>query len=166
VRPRPSDAVLSVRCGWPCSFPPFYDEDLPALFDSILKASFDFPSPWWDPVSPDAKRIIKDGLLVLDHEKRLTAKQVKEDAWIQNAADNNLIEAQRVRVALTPPGARAPRPVACASSPTPRCMHAPKRRPNRRIATPIAPRPPRVRRIGWGTWVRVVLRPCRWPLTS
>lgn len=78
-----------------CGFPPFYDEDLPALFDSILKASFDFPSPWWDPVSPDAKRIIKDGLLVLDHEKRLTAKQVKEDVWIQNAADNNLIEAQR-----------------------------------------------------------------------
>ena len=79
----------------PCSFPPFYDEDLPALFDSILKANFDFPSPWWDPVSGDAKRIIKNGLLVLDHEKRLTAKQVKEDTWILNAADNNLIEAQK-----------------------------------------------------------------------
>ena len=46
-------------------------------------------------MSGDAKRIIKNGLLVLDHEKRLTAKQVKEDTWILNAADNNLIEAQK-----------------------------------------------------------------------
>ena len=31
-----------------CGFPPFYEEELPALFDSILHARYDFPSPWWD----------------------------------------------------------------------------------------------------------------------
>merc|ERR1719198_2157866 len=36
-----------------CGFPPFYEEELPALFDQILKARYDFPSPWWDSISDD-----------------------------------------------------------------------------------------------------------------
>jgi len=29
-----------------CGFPPFYEEELPALFEQILHARYDFPSPW------------------------------------------------------------------------------------------------------------------------
>ena len=42
-----------------CGFPPFYEEELPALFDSILHARYDFPSPWWDNISQDAKNLVQ-----------------------------------------------------------------------------------------------------------
>merc|ERR1719197_2248574 len=58
-----------------CGFPPFYEEELPALFDSILHARYDFPSPWWDNISADGKKLVKE-LLELKIDKRLTAEQV------------------------------------------------------------------------------------------
>ena len=42
-----------------CGFPPFYEEELPALFDQILHARYDFPSPWWDNISADGKDLVK-----------------------------------------------------------------------------------------------------------
>jgi len=70
-----------------CGFPPFYEEELPALFDQILKARYDFPSPWWDSVSNDAKELVKS-LLCLDPKKRFTAEQVLENQWIQGNCPN------------------------------------------------------------------------------
>uniref|UniRef100_A0A7S3EVM3 Protein kinase domain-containing protein n=1 Tax=Haptolina ericina TaxID=156174 RepID=A0A7S3EVM3_9EUKA len=64
-----------------CGFPPFYEEELPALFDQILKARYDFPSPWWDPISKEAKDLVK-GLLTVDPKKRLTAEQVIQSSWV------------------------------------------------------------------------------------
>merc|ERR1712054_610725 len=52
-----------------CGFPPFYEEELPALFDSILKARYDFPTPWWDTISDNAKKLVK-ALLELNVDKR------------------------------------------------------------------------------------------------
>lgn len=46
-----------------------------------MKAEFDFPSPYWDPVSQLGKDFIKK-LLVVDPKKRLTAEQALEDSWI------------------------------------------------------------------------------------
>jgi len=76
-----------------CGFPPFYEEELPALFDSILHARYDFPSPWWDGVSDGAKKLVKD-LLELDPQKRLTADQVQVHEWIQTAGDHTLAGAK------------------------------------------------------------------------
>ena len=36
---------------------------------------YDFPSPWWDNVSQEAKQLVQ-GLLTIDPVKRLTAAQV------------------------------------------------------------------------------------------
>ena len=69
-----------------CGFPPFYEEELPALFDSIMHARYDFPSPWWDPTSDGAKGLVKK-LLHLDPKKRLTAAQTMEEERVQNASD-------------------------------------------------------------------------------
>ena len=77
-----------------CGFPPFYEEELPALFDSILHARYDFPSPWWDAVTPEAKGLVK-ALLELDPKKRLTAEQTKEHSWIQNASSTELTGAKK-----------------------------------------------------------------------
>jgi len=66
-----------------CGFPPFYEEELPALFDQILNARYDFPSPWWDNVTEPAKNLVRK-LLELDPKKRYTAQQVLEDPWVVN----------------------------------------------------------------------------------
>jgi len=73
-----------------CGFPPFYEEDLPALFDSILKARYDFPSPWWDEISPAAKDLVK-ALLCLDIDKRLSADQVMANAWVLKDAKTDAL---------------------------------------------------------------------------
>ena len=77
-----------------CGFPPFYEEELPALFDSILNARYDFPSPWWDSVSSGAKLLVKQ-LLELDPNKRLTAAQAMKHEWVEKAADNALTGAKK-----------------------------------------------------------------------
>jgi len=64
-----------------CGFPPFYEEELPALFDQILHARYDFPSPWWDKISKSAKDLV-NAMLTIDPEKRLTAKQVMNHEFI------------------------------------------------------------------------------------
>lgn len=41
-----------------CGFPPFYNENLPKLFEHIMKKPHDFPSPEWDPISAEGKDLI------------------------------------------------------------------------------------------------------------
>jgi serine/threonine protein kinase len=65
-----------------CGFPPFYDEDNMALFDKIKKGVYDFPSPSWDNISPDAINIIK-ALLVVDPSKRMTPDELLKHPWVQ-----------------------------------------------------------------------------------
>jgi serine/threonine protein kinase len=54
-----------------CGFPPFYDDDNFELFEKIKKGQFDFPSPSWDNISPDAINIVK-ALLKVDPTERMT----------------------------------------------------------------------------------------------
>ena len=77
-----------------CGFPPFYEEELPALFDQILHARYDFPSPWWDNISADGKDLVKK-LLELDVKKRLKAAQVLAHPWMGAAPTVALDGAQK-----------------------------------------------------------------------
>merc|ERR1711907_701025 len=72
-----------------CGFPPFYEEELPALFDQILQGKYDFPSPWWDDISTGAKGLVRK-LIEVDAKKRATAEDVLKDAWITGATDAKL----------------------------------------------------------------------------
>eukprot|EP01001_Neometanema_parovale_P007067 NODE_3390_length_1228_cov_51.065158_g3217_i0.p1 GENE.NODE_3390_length_1228_cov_51.065158_g3217_i0~~NODE_3390_length_1228_cov_51.065158_g3217_i0.p1 ORF type:complete len:330 (+),score=35.87 NODE_3390_length_1228_cov_51.065158_g3217_i0:42-1031(+) len=67
-----------------CGFCPFFDECTPALFASITSGNYTFPSPFWDPISEDAKDLIRK-LLVVDTAKRLTPEQALEHKWLTNA---------------------------------------------------------------------------------
>lgn len=40
--------LLSYRL---CGYPPFYDENDSKLFEQILKAEYEFDSPYWDDIS-------------------------------------------------------------------------------------------------------------------
>ena len=55
-----------------CGFPPFYDDNNSALYRAIKAGKYDYPSPFWDDVSANAKSFV-DALLVLDPSRRLTA---------------------------------------------------------------------------------------------
>mmetsp|Transcript_11707 Transcript_11707/g.28520 ORF Transcript_11707/g.28520 Transcript_11707/m.28520 type:complete len:243 (+) Transcript_11707:2-730(+) len=68
-----------------CGFPPFYEEELPKLFSTIMQGKYDFPSPWWDNVSDDAKDLVQK-LLVVDPKARYTADDVLEHQWITTSA--------------------------------------------------------------------------------
>jgi len=79
-----------------CGFPPFYEEELPALFDQILKGRYDFPAPWWDNISQGAKDLVK-GLLTVDPKMRLTAEQVLRDPWICGNAPDTVINVSQLK---------------------------------------------------------------------
>lgn len=68
-----------------CGFPPFSDElctpENPfTLSMQIKQARFDYPSPYWDPVSDLALDLI-DRMLVVDAEKRITVEECLEHPW-------------------------------------------------------------------------------------
>lgn len=66
-----------------CGYPPFYEDNAPALFRKIIDAEYDFDDPIWNEVSEDAKNLIRN-LLIKDPEKRLTAKQVLQHTWLKS----------------------------------------------------------------------------------
>lgn len=70
-----------------CGFPPFYNENLPELFEQIMKAEYDFPEEYWGHVSKEAKDFIRK-LLVVDPSKRLTSKAALAHPWLAGAAPN------------------------------------------------------------------------------
>jgi calcium/calmodulin-dependent protein kinase I len=70
--------ILYVLC---CGFCPFFDENTPALFSSITRGKYSFPSPYWDSISAECKHLISQ-LLVVDPKKRYTPEQALQHPWI------------------------------------------------------------------------------------
>ncbi|CAO3627568.1 unnamed protein product [Cunninghamella blakesleeana] len=66
-----------------CGFPPFYDESLSNLSRKVARGEFAFLSPWWDPISDEAKDLIR-GLLCVDPTKRYTVIQVLQHPWLND----------------------------------------------------------------------------------
>lgn len=58
--------VLSSRL---CGYPPFYDENDSKLFEQILKAEYEFDSPYWDDISDSGRSLgsPRVGPFHLDH---------------------------------------------------------------------------------------------------
>ena len=65
-----------------CGFPPFADDNLRVLFQTIEKGKYDFPSPWWDAISKEAKNLVQV-LLVVDPAARPTATQALDHKWLK-----------------------------------------------------------------------------------
>ena len=78
-----------------CGFPPFYDEDEKELFRSIKTANFEFVSPYWDDVSPEARDLVTK-LLVLDPKKRLTATEALQHTWLSGEFQHKTTHNQSV----------------------------------------------------------------------
>ncbi|KAK3102770.1 hypothetical protein FSP39_013833 [Pinctada imbricata] len=64
-----------------CGYPPFYDENDSVLFQQILKASYEFDSPYWDDISDSAKDFISH-LMEKEPKRRFTCEQALSHPWI------------------------------------------------------------------------------------
>ncbi|KOC70015.1 Calcium/calmodulin-dependent protein kinase type II subunit beta [Habropoda laboriosa] len=62
-------------------YPPFWDEDQHRLYALIKAGSYDYPSPEWDTVTPEAKNLINQ-MLTVNPSKRITASEALKHPWI------------------------------------------------------------------------------------
>jgi serine/threonine protein kinase len=68
-------------------YPPFYDEEgnTAQIFKQIKAGSYEFQSPYWDPVSSEARDVVS-GLMTVSVDKRMTAEGVFGAKWIASDA--------------------------------------------------------------------------------
>ncbi|XP_056119728.1 calcium/calmodulin-dependent protein kinase (CaM kinase) II beta 1 isoform X14 [Rhinichthys klamathensis goyatoka] len=62
-------------------YPPFWDEDQHKLYQQIKAGAYDFPSPEWDTVTPEAKNLINQ-MLTINPGKRITAQEALKHPWV------------------------------------------------------------------------------------
>ncbi|XP_014738358.1 PREDICTED: calcium/calmodulin-dependent protein kinase type IV-like [Sturnus vulgaris] len=69
-----------------CGFEPFFDpRGDQFMYGRILSCDYEFVSPWWDEVSPNAKDLVRK-LMVLDPRQRLTVQQALQHPWVTGKA--------------------------------------------------------------------------------
>ena len=77
-----------------CGFPPFYGDNDAQMFKKIKAGSYKFLSPYWDPISADARDFVSK-LLVVDPRKRMTAAEALNHRWLgrtSSVSTKNLFE--------------------------------------------------------------------------
>ncbi|XP_059296423.1 calcium-dependent protein kinase 13-like [Lycium ferocissimum] len=67
-----------------CGVPPFWAESEQGVAQAILRGAIDFKREPWPSISDSAKNLVRQ-MLEPDAKLRLTAKQVLEHPWLQNA---------------------------------------------------------------------------------
>ncbi|KAK4377621.1 hypothetical protein RND71_003917 [Anisodus tanguticus] len=67
-----------------CGVPPFWAESEQGVAQAILRGAIDFKRDPWPSISDSAKNLVRQ-MLEPDPKLRLTAKQVLEHSWLQNA---------------------------------------------------------------------------------
>uniref|UniRef100_A0A8C9YSX7 Calcium/calmodulin dependent protein kinase I n=1 Tax=Sander lucioperca TaxID=283035 RepID=A0A8C9YSX7_SANLU len=82
-----------------CGYPPFYHENDAKLFEQILKAEYEFDSPYWDDISDSAKDFIVH-LMEKDPNTRYTCDQALQHPWIagDTALDKNIHESVSAQI--------------------------------------------------------------------
>ena len=64
-------------------YPPFWDEDQYNLYSQIKNGAYDYPTPEWDTVTPEAKNLI-NRMLQVSPAVRITAAEALKHPWICN----------------------------------------------------------------------------------
>lgn len=81
-----------------CGYPPFYaeNENLPQLFQLIMKAQYKYDPKLWGHISKEAKDFI-DNLLKRDANERLTARQALDHPWFKVRHSQEKVKLQKRR---------------------------------------------------------------------
>jgi len=97
-----------------CGFPPFYGDNDNQMFRKIKAGQYKFLSPYWDPISADAKEFVSQ-LLTVDWQKRMDAQQALDHRWLKDgkqASTHNLFEGNAMAMSRnTPPNPDSPKEV-------------------------------------------------------
>ncbi|XP_042195343.1 calcium/calmodulin-dependent protein kinase type 1-like isoform X2 [Callorhinchus milii] len=82
-----------------CGYPPFYDDNDAKLFEQIVKAEYEFDSPYWDDISDSAKDFIQH-LMDKEPQRRYTCDQALEHPWVagDTALDKNIHESVSTQI--------------------------------------------------------------------
>ncbi|XP_075898095.1 calcium/calmodulin-dependent protein kinase type 1D-like isoform X2 [Nelusetta ayraudi] len=64
-----------------CGYPPFYEESESKLFSKIMKAQYEFDSPFWDNISESAKDFIRN-MMQKNPSMRYTPELALRHPWI------------------------------------------------------------------------------------
>ena len=64
-----------------CGYPPFYSESDAELFQQIMRADYEFDSPYWDNISESAKGFIRH-LMDIDAKTRFTCTLAIAHPWL------------------------------------------------------------------------------------
>eukprot|EP00957_Ditylum_brightwellii_P045304 3434132-Ditylum_brightwellii.AAC.1 len=67
-------------------YPPFIEQNQRELFKKIKKGQYEFHVEYWGQISSEAKDLIS-GLLTVNPDKRLTAKDALADPWMTGSDD-------------------------------------------------------------------------------
>uniref|UniRef100_A0A8C7KRE6 calcium/calmodulin-dependent protein kinase n=1 Tax=Oncorhynchus kisutch TaxID=8019 RepID=A0A8C7KRE6_ONCKI len=135
-------------------YPPFWDEDQHKLYQQIKAGAYDFPSPEWDSVTPEAKNLINQ-MLTINPAKRITAQEALKHPWVsQRSTVASMMHRQETVECLKKFNARRklkvfpihhPPPTSSlpTQSPSTRLHHpSPTQSPSTRLHHPSPPSPP------------------------
>ncbi|XP_029362245.1 calcium/calmodulin-dependent protein kinase IGb [Echeneis naucrates] len=64
-----------------CGYPPFYEDSETRLFSKIMKAQYEFDSPFWDDISESAKDFIRN-MMQKNPSMRYSTEQALRHPWI------------------------------------------------------------------------------------
>ncbi|MBW04796.1 Calcium/calmodulin-dependent protein kinase type 1B, partial [Eschrichtius robustus] len=73
-----------------CGYPPFYDESDPELFSQILRASYEFDSPFWDDISESGGQDTKYGVFGEKTNNPIWLIEGCWDKWLEIAQKSEL----------------------------------------------------------------------------
>ncbi|KAF9332509.1 hypothetical protein BG006_004621 [Podila minutissima] len=73
-----------------CGYTPFWGEDQPALFESIISGEYEYEEEYWSDISPLAKSFI-DSLLVRPAEKRPLAEHALNHPWFRAMLEQDMV---------------------------------------------------------------------------
>jgi calcium/calmodulin-dependent protein kinase I len=68
-----------------CGFPPFYADNDAQLYEKIKKGQYEFLRPYWDPISDNAKALIRR-MLTVDPKERITCDEALQHPWLKERA--------------------------------------------------------------------------------
>ncbi|XP_028654960.1 calcium/calmodulin-dependent protein kinase type 1D-like [Erpetoichthys calabaricus] len=82
-----------------CGYPPFYEETESRLFSKIMKAEYEFDSPFWDDISESAKDFIRN-MMQKNPKMRFTCDQALRHPWIagMTARTHNIYRSVSVQI--------------------------------------------------------------------
>ena len=83
-----------------CGYPPFNADNDPEIMKVVEKGKYSFPDEDWASVSPMAKDLIKE-MLILNPDKRFSAEQCLNHPWIKSYTSGQHIDAPILANALT-----------------------------------------------------------------